>query len=388
MDFSVNYISFYDRMEKMNKLYDEIINNNYMVSDIKYLLFNYVNTEGDFNSFKYLVSKYGLIFENQMPMVDNNYIPQSIDGLLKQKIIQDIEELLNQKKKNKDLVKLKEKYMTENFKILTNIYGVPPKETIIDNIKISVNDFYNKYVKDLLNNYISISCLNNLEYGKLYDSIFLSVKIGSEEYLNNKDYSEIVSPVRIKKEMFEVFALNSPEVMQDFINQKIYKVLSDNINEINFIQIKELINKYNITENIEFIYFMALFFKKENFEIIRQFNLTRQEIKIIQDLKFAEELEGKLSDLEIHQEYSGRSKASLLLEYLLKNNNNLQTYLNNLNDVKIEVTSEDLLIMGVPESKSFSVIFNKLLEAKIKGELPDKTSELRFVRKLLMNNEV
>ena len=209
-----------------------------------------------------------------------------------------------------------------------------------------------------------------------------------DEYLNKRNYSEIVSPMRIKKEMFEVFSTNSPQIMNDFIDKKIYKVLSNSINNIDFVKVKELIRKYNITENIGFIYFMVIFFNENNYSVIRQFNLTRQEIKIIQDLKFAEELDGKLSDLEIHQQYSSRSKESLILEYLLKNNNNLQKYLGNLNDVKIEVTSEDLLMMGVPESRSYSIIFDKLLEAKIKGELPDKSSELRFVRKLLMNNEV
>lgn len=209
-----------------------------------------------------------------------------------------------------------------------------------------------------------------------------------EEYLNSVDYSEVVSPIRVKKEMFEVFAMDSIEVIQDFINQKIYKVLSDKINQIDFVKVKELINQYNITEDIPFIYFTCLFFNKYNYGILKQFNLTRQEIKVIQDLKFAEELDGKLSDLEIHQQYSSRSKTSLLLEYLLRNNNNLKKYFENLNDVKIEVTSQDLLMMGVPESRDFSIIFNKLLEAKIKGELPDKISELRFVRRLLMNNEV
>ena len=45
-------------------------------------------------------------------------------------------------------------------------------------------------------------------------------------------------------------------------------------------------------------------------------------------------------------------------------------------------------MMGVPESKSYTDIFDKVLEEKIKGNLPDKISELRYVRKLLMNNEV
>ena len=59
-----------------------------------------------------------------------------------------------------------------------------------------------------------------------------------------------------------------------------------------------------------------------------------------------------------------------------------------LRDIKIEISGEDLLMMGVPESKSYSVIFDKVLEEKIKGNLPDKISELKYVRKLLMDKEV
>ena len=209
-----------------------------------------------------------------------------------------------------------------------------------------------------------------------------------EDYLNNKDYGEVVSPVRIKKEMYEIFSLNSVEVMEDFMNQKIYKVLSDKINDVDFKKVKELIDTYKIQESIPFIYFLSIFFRKENYEIIRQFELTKNEIKIIRDLKFAEEFEGKFSNLEIYQQYSNRSNESLALEVLLKNNSNIKKYLEELKDVKIEIAGEDLLLMGVPESKSFSTIFNKVLEEKIKGTLPDKTSELRFVRKLLLNNEV
>ena len=209
-----------------------------------------------------------------------------------------------------------------------------------------------------------------------------------DEYLNNRDYSVVVSPARIKKELFEIFAQNSVELMKDFINKGIYKILSDKINDIDLENIKSLIDKYIITGDIPFVYFVALFFREENFSIIRQFNLTRAEIKIFQDLKFAQELEGKLNDLEIHQEYSTHSKESLVLELLLRSNDNIKKYVGSLNEINIEVTSQDLMLMGVPESKSYSDIFDKLLEAKIKGELPDKTSELRFVRKLLLNHEI
>ena len=208
------------------------------------------------------------------------------------------------------------------------------------------------------------------------------------EYFNTINYSEIASPMRIKKEFYEVFRMNSPEVMEKFVENGIYKVLSDKINNVDFHKVKDVIEKYNLKDHMEIIYLLSIFLRKENSKILQQFNFTKAEIKIIQDLKLAGEFKGKLSDVEIYQLYSNRSKESLALEFLLKNNTHIQKYMDGLKDIKIEISGEDLLMMGVPESKSYSAIFDKVMEEKIKGSLPDKISELRYVRKLLMNNEV
>ena len=209
-----------------------------------------------------------------------------------------------------------------------------------------------------------------------------------DDYLNNIDYSEIASPMRIKKEFYEVFNMNSPEIMEDFIKQGIYKVLSDKINNVDFKKVKDVIETYDLQLNEDFIYLLSIFLRKENYNVLRQFNLTKAEIKVIEDLRLAGEFKGQLSDMEIYQLYSRRSKESLALEFLLKNNPHIQKYMEGLTEIRIEISGEDLLMMGVPASKDYSVIFDKVLEEKIKGNLPDKISELKYVRKLLMNNEV
>ena len=209
-----------------------------------------------------------------------------------------------------------------------------------------------------------------------------------DKYLQNKNYNEVVSPMRIKKEMYDVFSIKYVEIIKDFVDKGIYKVMTDKINDIDLYKAKQIIYDYNITENIPYIYFMSLFFREENFPIIRQFNLTKQEVKVIHDVKFATALEGKLSDIDIYRIYSSRTKESLAIELLLKENANIKRYLEKLADVKIEIAGEDLFMLGVPESSMFSTIFDKVMEEKIKGNLPDKSSELRFVRQLLLNHEV
>lgn len=183
IDISINYLSFYDRYEKMNKIYDEIIYNDYDESNIKYLLFNYVNPYGDFNHFKYLVNKYGIVFENQMPMTENNYIPNDINNLLKQKIVEDIDELKSIDKLDKKL-ELKKKYMKELYVILSNIFGAPPKNTVINNINVPVNDFYNNYIKNIINEYVGVCCLDSIAYNEYHNINFLDMKIDDYKYYN------------------------------------------------------------------------------------------------------------------------------------------------------------------------------------------------------------
>lgn len=265
IDFSVSYISFYDRIEKLDKIYDEVINGNYDMSNIKYLLFNYINTCGDFKSFKYLIDKYGIVFDNQMPMNANSYMPRNIDDLLKQKILFDIEEILNKKNNGKNLLELKEKYMKENYKILLDIYGEPPKFATINNINLPVKDFYNKYIKNIVNNYISLCCLNNLEYGKNYNINFLNMKIDNEEYLNLDINSIKQSIIKSLKDNNPVwfgcsfrYMSGSYKNTDGILDDRLYKFNEIGINKLS----KTLAEKYDMLDYSHAMVFTG--YNKEN----------------------------------------------------------------------------------------------------------------------------
>jgi len=189
LDFSVSYISFFDRFEKLNRLYDEIINKDYETKNIKYLLFDFINPFGSFASFKYLVNKYGMVLEHQMPMNSNMFIPNDINVIIKEKVICDIEVLLNAKKisNQDDLNKMKEKFLEEDYKILTNIFGEPPKVIELDVLnhnKITTLEFKERYLKEILNQYIDVVSLSTLEYNKEYELNFNVPNLEATKYLN------------------------------------------------------------------------------------------------------------------------------------------------------------------------------------------------------------
>lgn len=99
-----------------------------------------------------------------------------------------------------------------------------------------------------------------------------------EDYINNINYD--MSYFRLKKELIETFDLNQQEVLDKFIEEKMYKLLGANQPEINH---KILVEKYlkNVeTENIWLIYMS--FFNLENLP------LTKAEKRI---LEWADKLE-------------------------------------------------------------------------------------------------
>lgn len=188
LNFSVNYISFFDRYEKMNLLYERIILENFECNQIKYLLFDYINPYGDFSSFKHIIKKYGIVLEHQMPLVENNYIPNDINELIKEKVISDIERLLSNKQDLTKLKKLKEDMMHENYNILCKVFGTPPSQ--FDSISLNISkeysplEFSNEYINDILSNYIEVISLSCKDYNKKYKLDFNVPNLKATQYLN------------------------------------------------------------------------------------------------------------------------------------------------------------------------------------------------------------
>lgn len=195
-DLSVNYISFYDRYEKLQKLYDEIIDNDYDTSNIKYLLFDYINPFGSFSSFQYLVNKYGIVLESQMPLHQNIFIPNDVNMIIKEKVINDIDMLISAKKiKNENEInEIKEKFLKEDFDILTNIFGMPPK--IID-------QHLNHLARETLDQYVNVVSLPNLEFNQRFDLSFNVPNFAPTFYLN-------IEIEKIKKAIIKSLTENTP----------------------------------------------------------------------------------------------------------------------------------------------------------------------------------
>ena len=194
----------------------------------------------------------------------------------------------------------------------------------------------------------------------------VNTKILQEKYLANINYD--MSYKRVKKELMETFNLNSQKAFEIFVSEGIYKLVSPEKFSLPKTNIEELINKYPVVE--PWLVYVGLLPNLSNIE------LTKREKKIIDDYKSLGEYK---TDFEIYKAFSSLEKESILLYAVMKNKQIAEKYLNELSNIKLEITGEDLLNMGIEPSPKYQNIFDSVLMAKLYNPQMTKEDELKIV---------
>lgn len=183
---SNNYIAFFDKLEKSNNTYENIINlknTNWDYINKNQILDYGVREEGCWQWFKSIVDKYGLMPYEYMPDVFESLNFEKITTLFDDKVKKDCIKLINAKKENKTIVelrKIKEEFLEENYTFLSKVLGQPLskfdyeyKDRDSKYIKfenLTPMEFKNKFLTIDLNDFVSLSSLKmyNKEFYKLY----------------------------------------------------------------------------------------------------------------------------------------------------------------------------------------------------------------------------
>lgn len=192
-----------------------------------------------------------------------------------------------------------------------------------------------------------------------------------DEYLENINYD--MSFKRLKKELIETFNLNSQDAFKRFTEQKIYKLIAQQSFELPLINLEKLINKYN-PECIWIIYIGLL-------PDISSLPLTKNEKKIVEDFHALKE-KCFNSDFEIYKNFSGVNIESILM-FMTVNPDAAAKYLNDLCNIKIEITGTDLLNLGIQPSKKYQECFDFILNEKIKNPRLTRAQEIEFAQKFM-----
>jgi bleomycin hydrolase len=135
-EFSQNYISFWDKMEKSNAFLQYMIDfrdRNLMDREVVRVLQGniYVGDGGYWENFSDLANKYGLVPKDVMPETKSSGNTAAMNRFLYQKLRSDVVKLHRMHKTGKslkDLVAEKEKMLAEVYRILVLNLGQPPTE--------------------------------------------------------------------------------------------------------------------------------------------------------------------------------------------------------------------------------------------------------------------
>ena len=180
-EFSQNYCSFYDLLEKSNLFLQAIIDTRSKPVDdreVDWLFDNPIGDGGQFTGVSNLIMKYGVVPKDVMPETYQSNNTADMRSILSQKLRQfglELREL-----KPADASKRKVEMLTEIYGILVKCLGVPPTEfewarydakgKFVSRKTYTPKSFYDEFIgQDLENNYVMLMNDPVREYYKTYE---------------------------------------------------------------------------------------------------------------------------------------------------------------------------------------------------------------------------
>ena len=181
-EFSQNYCSFYDLLEKSNLFLQAIIDTRSLPLDdrkVDWLLRNPIGDGGQFTGVSNLIMKYGVVPKEIMPETYQSEHTLYMRNILKLKLREGAL-LLRGAKSNAVAAKLKSDMLIEIYRILVECLGEPPTEfewshydrkgKLVSRRSYTPQSFYKEYLgEDLEQNYVMVMNDPTREYGKVYE---------------------------------------------------------------------------------------------------------------------------------------------------------------------------------------------------------------------------
>ncbi len=186
MEFSQNYLFFYDQLEKSNLFLQGIIDTRDLPFDdrkVDWLFSNPLSDGGQFTGVSNLIVKYGLVPSEAMPETYQANNTSNMATLLKLKLREDgldLRKAYEEGASAKKLQKMKVDQLSEIYRMLALCLGEPVKEfewtrcdaagNIVSRKTYTPKSFYDEYIgEDLENNYVMVMNDPCREYGKVYE---------------------------------------------------------------------------------------------------------------------------------------------------------------------------------------------------------------------------
>lgn len=186
MEFSQNYLFFYDQLEKANLFLQGVIDTKDLPFEdrkVDWLFSNPLSDGGQFTGVSNLIVKYGVVPADAMPETFQADNTSQMATLLKLKLREDglvLRDAAASGASAKKLQKMKVEQLSEIYRMLALCLGEPVKEfewtrcdkdnNIVSRKTYTPNSFYDEFIgEDLENNYVMIMNDPCREYGKVYE---------------------------------------------------------------------------------------------------------------------------------------------------------------------------------------------------------------------------
>lgn len=181
MEFSQNYLFFYDQLEKANLFLQGVIDTKDLPFEdrkVDWLFSNPLSDGGQFTGVSNLITKYGLVPAEAMSETYQSDNTSQMANLLKLKLREYGLELREAPKSKVQDMKIRQ--LSEIYRMLALCLGEPVQEfewtrcdknnNIVSRKKYTPKSFYDEFIgEDLENNYVMIMNDPCREYGKVYE---------------------------------------------------------------------------------------------------------------------------------------------------------------------------------------------------------------------------
>lgn len=195
-----------------------------------------------------------------------------------------------------------------------------------------------------------------------------------EEYLKNVNYD--MSFKRLKDELKDAFNLDKQKVLDLFLEQKIYKLLSDNKNFSKYLcEVEDFIKPYLNEINCIWLIYLC------GFEL-KNIPLTKKELKIIENLKTLLNMNFE-NDFEIFKMFKKVDIESIFGYGLIKNPKIVKKYLDFYRDIKLTINGDDLRKLGFEPSKKMAEALESVLQYKYANPEINHAEELAIAKKFM-----
>lgn len=200
------------------------------------------------------------------------------------------------------------------------------------------------------------------------------------EYLEKFDNNDICYE-RIKQVLKLAFNINNAKLYNDFIQSKIYKIITTTPlitnGEIIFDNIQKNITHIS-NENIWLIYLTCCI----NSNDAKKLNLSSKELSIITTFeKFKMDQIDFNNNFELYKFFFNLPIESIVAFDILTEKSYGHKFITKLKNIKPEINGYDLIKIGFPKSEIIGKILLKILEEKINGNLKSKEEELIYAKK-------